>query len=374
MASATVILGEIGRSLQVAQANHALWKSTVGALKALTNWKRHHRHWQDAARVASLPFLPRVNSLRAIAYLDPRDRFIPDSIVRNLQRLELLWYIDNMEPPAFWTGANLDDEEWRLENGMARGAESRSPVNCDVSKLFRIQRIVLDNDLVPRNINKDIQLRHDDHDETGSEYSPGSIESNEDGPNDNDFEMGSYSRPDQSLASRREEDSNTRSRRRDRSPVNDDAVSERVKRVGSARTEKPQGTISSNEDDQIIADTCNSDKYLQAQADFWKIVVKGSEELSRLESEITQEEKAKLREREMELETQRWAVAASFDRKITKIRAKAQKRDDEFEKAKWAERAATEARIEERIRKMRLEKNKETMNEIAETQMRFGRQ
>lgn len=122
----------------------------------IRKWKRHHRHWKDALLVAPLPFLPRFNSLRALAYVDVWDRFIPETIVRHLRRADLLWYIDNKKPSAFWAGARLDDEDWRRENGMAKGPGCCPQVHYDVSKLMRVQKIVFDNNLIPKNTFMDL--------------------------------------------------------------------------------------------------------------------------------------------------------------------------------------------------------------------------
>ncbi|KAL2152836.1 hypothetical protein VTH82DRAFT_3991 [Thermothelomyces myriococcoides] len=91
-----------------------------------------------------------------LAYVDVWDRFIPETIVRHLRRADLLWYIDNKKPSAFWAGARLDDEDWRRENGMAKGLGCCPQVHYDVSKLMRVQKIVFDNNLIPKNTFMDL--------------------------------------------------------------------------------------------------------------------------------------------------------------------------------------------------------------------------
>lgn len=137
--NATDILQELGRSIAHSPSSHALWRSTQVALRTITEWKWSQKAWKDTA--TRMPYLPKSQSLAALAYLDVTNRHIPRTISWQFREAGLHWYPVRAPPTAWWHGAELDDDQWRSQH-MHQGPKTKIALHFDVGRFLELLRLV----------------------------------------------------------------------------------------------------------------------------------------------------------------------------------------------------------------------------------------
>ena len=115
-----IILRELGRSSvgTPASSRHAAWKVAQSSLRFVRRWMRNKKNWSDAFQSPygenHMPYMPTSTALLALRYLDLGTANLPETIQKQFNAASLGWHLSGTgEPPDWWVGAKLDDEDWR---------------------------------------------------------------------------------------------------------------------------------------------------------------------------------------------------------------------------------------------------------------------
>ncbi len=116
-----IILRELGRSSvgTPASSRHAAWKVAQSSLRFVRRWMRNKNNWSDAFQSPygenHMPYMPTSTALLALRYLDLGTANLPETIQKQFNAASLGWHLSRTgEPPDWWVGAKLDDEDWRI--------------------------------------------------------------------------------------------------------------------------------------------------------------------------------------------------------------------------------------------------------------------
>jgi hypothetical protein len=116
--------------------NHRWWTTMRIMKRNLVQWMANGNvppddSQQDGGRGALMPWVPEVDVLYALRFLDLRTSGIPRSLRDILNEVNLLFLIDPEQPvPEFWRSARLNDPVWRRRHMQQ---ESKSSVTCSIS-------------------------------------------------------------------------------------------------------------------------------------------------------------------------------------------------------------------------------------------------
>jgi hypothetical protein len=116
--------------------NHRWWTNMRIMKRNLVQWMANGNvppddSQQDGGRGALMPWVPEVDVLYALRFLDLRTSGIPRSLRDILNEVNLLFLIDPEQPvPEFWRSARLNDPVWRRRHMQQ---ESKSSVTCSIS-------------------------------------------------------------------------------------------------------------------------------------------------------------------------------------------------------------------------------------------------
>lgn len=111
------VAAQLGRSIQRG-TNHKAHLGLKNSLKKIEVWMGNHRTWEEAVKVAAMPYFATRSEIFAVVFLDITNA---KPLLSQLRSANLDFLMDpepraSEDAPVFWRGAGLDDHQWRYIN------------------------------------------------------------------------------------------------------------------------------------------------------------------------------------------------------------------------------------------------------------------